>query len=229
MPEVWISKLFSLQDPEYKEFQSKLLPTLDPDSIIGIRNPKLRTFAREFAQTKEASLFLSTLPHSYYEENNLHMMLLAQIQDFTPCLQMTETFLPYIDNWATCDLPAPACFGSHRKELLPSITTWIHSHQTYTIRYGLGQLQRFYLEEDFSPLYLDLAATVESDEYYVNMMLAWFFATALTKQWDATLPYLREHRLSPWVHKKTIQKAIESKRISPDHKEILKNLRTLRV
>ncbi len=218
-------QLFELQDIKYKEFHSKLMPGIDPDSVIGIRVPVLRAFAKSYAKTEEAGAFIQTLPHQYYEENNLHMMLITSIKEYNRCLREIQRFLPYINNWATCDFPEPKCFMKHKEELLPGIRSWIASGETYTIRYGIGMLMRLYLDADFKPEYLQLAADVRSEEYYVNMMIAWYFATALAKQWEATIPYLEKRQLSDWVHRKTIQKAIESYRITDEQKVYLKTLR----
>ena len=185
----------------------------------------LRKFTKEFAETLEAELFLKNLPHRYYEENNMHMMIISWIKDYEVCLKEVKKLLPYVNNWATCDLPAPKCFAKHKEELLPEIRNWISSGETYTIRYGTGMLMNFYLDEDFRPEYLKLAADIRSEEYYVNMMIAWYLATALAKQWEATIPYIEERRLPEWVHRKTIQKAVESYRITPEQKAYLKSFR----
>ena len=177
--------LFELQDLKYRDFQSKLLPKTEKEKIIGVRTPILRKFAKEFAQTKEAQKFLQELPHQYYEENNLHLMLVTQIRDYKKCLKEVTQFLPYIDNWATCDLPLPKCFEKHKAELIVDVKNWIASNDTYTIRYGIGVLLRLYLDEEFKDEYPKLVSAVISDEYYVNMMIAWYFATALAKQWEA--------------------------------------------
>ena len=218
-------QLFALQDIGYRDFHSRLIPNIDKAQIIGIRMPILRKFAKNFSKTEEAKRFLHELPHQYYEENNLHMMLITGIRDYETCLAEIERFLPYIDNWATCDFPEPKCFTKHKKDLLPHIRQWIASGKTYTVRYGIGLLMRMYLDEDFTPEYPAMAAEVVSEEYYVNMMIAWYFATALAKQWDSVISYLEERRLSPWVHKKTIQKAIESYRITQEQKNYLRTLR----
>ena len=218
-------ELFALQDLKYRDFHSKLLPGVDKKTIIGIRTPVLRKFAKEFSKRKEAEEFLQDLPHQYYEENNLHMMILTGIKDYDKCLEEIKKFVPYINNWATCDLPFPKCFSKHKEELLPQIREWIASDHTYTIRYGLGTLMSLYLDEDFKPEYLELAASVRSEEYYVNMMIAWYFATALAKQWKATVPYIEQRKLPQWVHRKTIQKAVESYRITPEQKTYLKSFR----
>lgn len=217
--------LFELQDLKYRDLQSKLLPKTEKEKIIGVRTPILRKFAKEFAQTKEAQKFLQELPHQYYEENNLHLMLVTQIRDYKKCLKEVTQFLPYIDNWATCDLPLPKCFEKHKAELIVDVKNWIASNDTYTIRYGIGVLLRLYLAEDFKDEYPKLVSAVISDEYYVNMMIAWYFATALAKQWEAVIGYLKDRKLTEWVHRKTIQKAIESNRITEEQKAELRGLR----
>lgn len=217
--------LFELQDLKYRDFQSKLLPKTEKEKIIGVRTPILRKFAKEFAQTKEAQKFLQELPHQYYEENNLHLMLVTQIRDYKKYLKEVTQFLPYIDNWATCDLPLPKCFEKHKAELIVDVKNWIASNDTYTIRYGIGVLLRLYLAEDFKDEYPKLVSAVISDEYYVNMMIAWYFATALAKQWEAVIGYLKDRKLTEWVHRKTIQKAIESNRITEEQKAELRGLR----
>ena len=214
-----------MQDLKYRDFHSRLMPGIDKETIIGIRTPILRKFTKEFARTPGAEEFLTQLPHRYYEENNMHMMIITSISDYEICLAEIQRFLPYINNWATCDFPAPKCFEKHKEELLPVIKRWIASSETYTIRYGIGMLMRLYLDEDFEPEYVKLVAGVESDEYYVNMMIAWYMATALAKQWDAVIPYIEEHRMSDWVHRKTIQKAVESYRITDEQKRYLKGYR----
>ena len=218
-------QLFELQDLKYRDFHSKLMPETDKETVIGIRTPVLRKFAKEFAGTSEAEAFLRQLPHRYYEENNLHMMLITGIKDYEKCMEEVQRFLPYIDNWATCDYPAPKCFARHKDQVLEEAKRWISSGETYVIRYGIGMLMRLFLDEDFSSEYLEMAAAVQSQEYYVNMMIAWYFATALAKQWEATVPYIEKRRLPQWVHRKTIQKAVESYRITPEQKEYLKGFR----
>ena len=218
-------QLFELQDLKYRDFHSKLMPETDKETVIGIRTPVLRKFAKEFAGTSEAEAFLRQLPHRHYEENNLHMMLITGIKDYEKCMEEIQRFLPCIDNWATCDYPAPKCFARHKDQVLEEAKRWISSGETYVIRYGIGMLMRLFLDEDFSSEYLEMAAAVQSQEYYVNMMIAWYFATALAKQWDATVPYIEQHKLSDWVHRKTVQKAVESYRITPEQKEYLKGFR----
>lgn len=218
-------QLFSLQDQPFRDFQAKLIPTLPRDQIIGIRAPVLRKFAKKFGESEIAPLFLEALPHRYFEENCLHLLLIGQMQDFTSCLAALEEFLPYIDNWATCDLPCPSCFAKHKEELLPHIYNWLLSQHPFVARYGIGILMRLYLDQDFQPQFLQRVSVIRSQEYYLNMMIAWYFATALAKQWDATLPYLTGHTLDPWTHNKTIQKALESYRLTRGQKDELRKLK----
>lgn len=217
--------LFSLQDIKYRDFHSKLMPTIDPDKIIGIRTPVLRKQVKELAKRPDISEFMETLPHTYYEENNLHAFLIEQIKDYEECVKKLERFLPYVDNWATCDSMTPKVLKKHKAELLDRITVWLASNHVYTIRFGIEMLMKFYLDEDFEEKYLDWVAAIRSDEYYVNMMIAWYFATALAKQYEATLPYIEENRLADWTHNKAIQKAVESYRITPEQKVYLKTLK----
>lgn len=216
-------RLFELQDKKYRDFHSKIIPNIPYENIIGIRIPILRKFAKEYAK-ENTEVFLHSLPHRYYEENNLHMMLITAIKDYDRCITEVENFLPYIDNWATCDFPAPACFKNNTDRLLTHIVKWIDSDEPYTIRYGIGMLMRLYLDDNFKDEYLKIVAQVKSEEYYVNMMIAWYMATALAKQWDSTIVYIEEKRLPEWVHKKTIRKAIESYRITDTQKEYLRTL-----
>ena len=218
-------QLFELQDIKYRDFHSKLMPGIDKETVIGIRVPVLRKFAKEFIKKPEADFFLQQLPHRFYEENNLHMMLITGIRDYATCIDEIQRFLPYIDNWATCDFSEPKCFRKNKEAVLVNIRGWLGSSETYTLRYGIGMLMRLFLDKDFSPEYLQMVAAIKSQEYYVNMMIAWYFATALAKQWEETVPYIEQHRLSEWVHKKTIQKAVESYRIMPEQKEYLKGFR----
>lgn len=219
-------ELFDMQDEGYRAFHSKLIPNIDPERIIGVRTPQLRSYAKSLAKQPEAAVFLQQLPHTYYEENNLHAFLIEQIKDYDTCVAQWNRFLPYVDNWATCDMPSPKVFKKHLQELLPQIRTWMDSGETYTVRFGIGMLMRLYLEPDtFSVEYLQWVADVRSEEYYVNMMVAWYFATALAKQWEATVPYIEERRLTQWCHNKSIQKAVESNRITPGQKDYLRGLR----
>ena len=218
-------RLFSLQDAKYRELQIKILPNLEPESIIGVRTPELRQMAKELAVREETGAFLKDLPHRYFDENQLHAFILSGMKDYTACMEALERFLPYVDNWATCDQMSPKVFRKQRMELLGSIRKWIASDQAYTIRFGIGMLMEHYLDGDFDPAYPEMAAGVRSGEYYVNMMTAWYFATALAKQYDAVIPYIENRRLDPWTHNKAIQKAIESYRITPEQKEYLKTLK----
>ena len=219
------ARLFAMQDLPYRDFQCKLMPTVAAETVIGVRTPELRKFARAFAKTPEAADFLAILPHQYYEENNLHGFLIESMKDFDRAIAALDAFLPYVDNWATCDLMRPKVFRKHLPELLGPIRRWLASGETYTVRFGMEMLMAFYLDEAFRPDYLNWVAGVESGEYYVNMMAAWYFATALAKQYDAALPYIQERRLAPWTHNKAIQKAIESYRITDDRKAYLRTLK----
>ncbi len=218
------NQLFAHQDLTYRDFQAKLMPTVPKSIIIGVRTPMLRTLAKAFYKKSDIADFLSALPHTYYEENNLHGLLIAQMKEFSMCLQAVEQFLPYIDNWATCDLLSPKIFQSHTDQLLPAIQRWLQSSHCYTMRFGIGMLLRHYLDDHFQPVYLQWTAAIHTEEYYVNMMIAWYFATALAKQPETTLPFLENRRLSPWIHKKTIQKACESRRIPAEQKTYLKTI-----
>lgn len=221
-------ELFRLQDTGYRDFQSKLTPTIDASTAIGVRTPALRALAKKLVKREDVGLFLSDLPHSYFDENQLHAFIVSEMRDYAACLQEVERFLPYVDNWATCDQMSPKVFKMHREELLDPIRRWISSDATYTVRFGVGMLMEHYLGDDFDPSYLDMVAAVRSEEYYIRMMVAWYFATALAKQYDAALPYLTDQRLDPWTHNKTIQKAIESRRISPEQKDYLRGLKIKR-
>ena len=219
------AQLFGLQDETYRDFQSALMPTVPKEKVIGVRTPALRKLAKQLANTPEAETFLQKLPHFYYEENALHAFLLEAVRDYGAALEATEHFLPYVDNWAVCDCFSPKVFAQHKPELLPAIRRWLGSDQVYTVRYGIGMLMRYYLDDAFRPEYLAWVAAVHSEEYYVNMMRAWYFATALAKQPAAALPWLTEKRLDVWTHNKTIQKAVESRRIPPEQKQALRALR----
>lgn len=218
-------RLFALQDLSYQAFQSKLIPTISPDTVIGVRMPEMRRFAREIRRTPEAESFLHQLPHQYYDENMLHGLLISDPRPYEETLALLEEFLPYVDNWAVCDLISPCAFQKHPPKLPDQLKIWMAAEHPYTVRFALGTLMRFYLDGAFRPEYLQWAAELQSGEYYVNMMIAWYFATALAKQHALALPYLEEHRLDPWVHNKTIQKAVESYRISPEQKQYLRTLR----
>lgn len=214
--------LLSMRDEAYRDFSCKLIPTVDADTVIGIRTPVLRKFAKEFARTDAAAEFLAALPHTYYEENLLHGMLISMERDFEAVCSALDAFLPYVDNWAVCDQTIPKAFAARPSPLLPKIRRWLADTHPYTVRFGVGMLMKFYLGDGFSPEILDMVAALRSEEYYVNMMIAWFFAEALAKRYDAALPYLLEHRLAPWTHNKAIQKATESYRISDARKAFLR-------
>lgn len=218
-------RLFEMQDAEYRDFHAKLVPTMEKTKFIGIRTLMLRKFAKKFGKTEESEIFLQVLPHQYYEENNLHGLLIEQIRDYDKCLEELERFLPFIDNWATCDLLALHMMKKHRDIFIREVYRWIESDQPYTIRFGIGMLMRHYLDEEFKPEYPEKVAAIRSEEYYVNMMRAWYFATALAKQYEKVLPFLEERRMDVWTHNKTIQKAIESYRITPEQKAYLRTLR----
>ena len=218
-------ELFAMQDKEYKSFHSRLMPTINPDTIIGVRIPLLRSFAKKLNKDADNAVFLKALPHQYYEENNLHAFLIEQISDFDLCICELNRFLPYVDNWATCDCMRPKSFKKNKEKLLPHIYTWLSSNHTYTIRFGIGMLMFYFLDEDYNIKYSDTVSEIKSDEYYVNMMIAWYFATALSKQWDRIIPYIENYRLPQWVHNKTIQKSVESYRITKEQKEYLKKFR----
>jgi len=219
------NQLFSLQDKTYKEFHQKLMPTVPKDEVIGIRIPVLRKFAKDFSKTDDAKAFIKNLPHKYYEENNLHAFVVETIKDYETAVCETERFLPYIDNWATCDMFLPPVFKKYKDKLIKKIYIWIKSKDTYTVRYAIGLLLKLYLDADFKNEYPKIVSEVKSDEYYVNMMIAWYFATALAKQYDEVIPYITGKKLDTWVHNKTIQKAVESNRISRDLKIYLKSLK----
>lgn len=217
--------LFSLRDEKFAAFQARLIPNVAPERIIGVRTPALRKLAKTLRGSGEAEEFLKALPHDFFEENNLHAFLLCEMKDFDACVQEVEDFLPYVDNWATCDQMSPGVFRKNKQALLPYIRCWIASERCYTRRFGTGMLMSHFLDEDFREEYLRLVSDKRSEEYYVNMMIAWYFATALAKQYEAALPYLENRRLDPWVHNKTIQKAVESFRVSDEHKACLRALK----
>lgn len=219
------NRLFSLSDKTYAEFQAKLTPNIPRESFIGVRVPVLREFAKEYSKEPEHEEFMHRLPHEYYDENMLHGLLIERIRDYDKCIEETERFLPFVDNWAVCDIMSPKVFTKHKPELLCKIHEWTASDKPYTVRFGLEMLMSHFLDADFSSELLEIPAKVESSEYYVNMMIAWFFATALTKRWDAAIPYIENERLAVWTHNKSIQKAIESRRISDERKEYLRSLK----
>ena len=216
--------LFSLRDEKFADFNSKLMPDIVRENVIGVRTPALRKYARELSEDA-AGDFIKQLPHKYFEENQLHAFILSGVRDFDVCIKLVNEFLPYVDNWATCDQLLPRVFAKHTDELLKYIKQWIKSKHTYTVRFGIGQLMRFYLENNFDVSYAEMVAKIKSDEYYVNMMRAWYFATALAKNYDEVLPFIENKVLDNWTHNKTIQKAIESYRISDEHKKFLRKLK----
>lgn len=219
------AELFEMQDLTYRDFHAKLMPTTDKETVIGVRTPMLRAYAKKFGKTADAVTFLEVLPHKYYEENNLHGLLIEQIKDYPACIAAIERFLPYVDNWATCDMIALRTMKKHLDVFIQEVYSWMASDHPYIVRFGIGMLMRYYLDEQFKPEYPEKVAEIKSDEYYVNMMRAWYFATALAKQYDQILPYLEEKKLDTWTHNKTIQKAVESYRIAPEQKRYLRTLR----
>jgi len=218
-------ELFAMQDDAYRDFHSRLMPTIGKEKVIGVRVPQLRKFAKSIVGTETAEMFLRDLPHEYYEENNLHAFLLDDIKDYDAAVAAVDVFLPHVDNWATCDGLNPKIFGKHRDRLIGKIDEWIKSDHAYTVRFGIGMLMRYYLDDDFRTEYSDRVVEVTGEDYYIRMMAAWYFATALAKQYEAVLPYLEQRRLEKWTHNKTIQKAIESYRITSEQKAYLKTLR----
>ena len=219
------AELFRLQDPDYAAMQVRIIPTVAADRIIGVRTPALRALAKELAGSPEAASFLSSLPHRYFDEDQLHAFVISLEKDFDTCVAQVEAFLPYIDNWATCDQLSPKAFKKAPEKLLPYIRKWIRSDRVYTARFAIGMLMQHFLDERFDPAYAEWVAAVRSEEYYINMMIAWYFATALAKQYDAVLPYLEEKKLADWTHNKAIQKSLESYRITPEQKAYLRALK----
>ncbi len=218
-------ELFAMQDRDYKAFTEKLVPNVDPQRIIGVRMPALRQYAGAFAKTPQAADFMRALPHAYHEENLLHGCCIEAMRDFDACIAALDAFLPYVDNWAVCDCMSPKALGKRPDELLRHIDRWLAGGEDYGVRFAIGQLMRWFLDDRFDPAFPEKVAAVRSDAYYVNMMRAWYFATALAKQYDAVLPYLRENRLDAWTHNKTIQKAVESFRVPPERKTALRALK----
>lgn len=218
-----VIKLFKLQDKEYQKLQYKIIPNVD--NIIGVRTPELRKLAKQLIKENNYKSFLKNLPHKYFDENQLHAFIISEISDYDECIKYISEFLPYIDNWATCDQMSPKILKKHKEELIKYIKLWIKSKKTYTIRFGIGMLMKYFLDENFNKTYLELVSKIISNEYYVNMMIAWFFATALAKQYEETIKYIENKNLDIWVHNKTIQKAIESYRIKESQKEYLRTLK----
>ena len=224
---IYFDRLMGLQDFEYRDFQRKLIPTVDPGTVIGVRTPSLRKLAKEIYRGKEYGEFLMDLPHCFYDENQLHTMIINEMDDFEETVCQVERFLPFVDNWATCDQLRPKAFKAAPEKLIEKnyIKKWLDSSHVYAKRYGMGCLMQYFLKDNFSPEYPHMIASVKSEEYYVNMMIAWYFATALAFRWNEALPYLTNGELSDWVAKKTIQKALESYRIDVEKKEILRSIR----
>ena len=221
-------KLYDLQDLKYRDMQIKIIPTVEPESVIGVRTPELKSIAKDILKDGNYKGFLEELPHRYFEENQLHAFIISGIKDLNECMVDLETFLPYVDNWATCDQMSPKIFRKHKDLLLAHIIEWIDSEKTYTVRFGVGMLMEHFLDDDFDPLYPELVAKLRSEEYYVNMMIAWYFATALAKQYESILPFIEEKRLDDWTHNKAIQKSMESRRITEEQKLYLKSLKVVR-
>ncbi len=225
MPDLTIrERLFALGDAAYADFTAKLTPNIPRERVIGVRTPVLRALAKELRGSEEAAVFLTQLPHVYFEENNLHGFLLESVRSFDDCIAAVERFLPYIDNWATCDQTSPRALIQEPQQLLSHVYVWLADAHPYTVRYGVETLMRHYLDARFSPEFPAAVAAIRSDEYYVNMMIAWYFATALAKQYDAVLPFLETRKLAPWTHNKAIRKAIESRRVSDARKAYLRTL-----
>lgn len=220
-----LDKLLELKDEKYADFQGKLTPTVPREKIIGVRVPLARSLAKKYAGTEEAQRFIEDLPHDYYDENMLHGLLISDIKDYDLCIREVDRFLPYVDNWAVCDIMSPKVFKKHKTELLEKIYEWSGSDEIYKCRFGIVMLMRYFLDEDFKPEYLEIPAGINSDEYYIQMAIAWFFATALAKQWDDTIVYFENNVLSTWVHNKSIQKSCESYRVTPEQKQYLRTLK----
>ncbi|MBO6282469.1 MAG: DNA alkylation repair protein [Pseudobutyrivibrio sp.] len=217
--------LFANQDVKYRDFQSKLTPTIEANTAIGVRTPVLRKLAKDYSKRQDVDDFLADLPHKYFDENQLHAFILSEIKDFDECIGKLERFLPFVDNWATCDQMSPKCFKKNHEKLLPYLNKWIKSDDTYTVRFAIVTFMSHFLDDDFDEGYLKLVSDIKSDEYYINMAIAWYFATALAKQYDKTIPYIENKTLDVWTHNKAIQKSIESYRVTAEHKEYLKSLK----
>ncbi len=217
-----VSDLFNIRNEKFAKFNASLIPTIDANNVIGVRTPELRKYAKTISSPDK---FLSNLPHKYFEENQIHAFILSEIKDFENCIKLVDAFLPYVDNWATCDQLIPKIFAKNTDRLLPYIRKWIKSKHTYTVRFAIGLLMRFYLGEKFDLSYADTVIKIKSDEYYINMMRAWYFATALSKNWDDIICIIENKKLDTWTHNKTIQKSIESYRISDKQKNHLKTLK----
>ena len=221
-------KLYDLQDLKYRDMQIKIIPTVEPESVIGVRTPELKSIAKDILKDGNYKGFLEELPHRYFEENQLQAFIISGIKDLNECMEDLETFLPYVDNWATCDQMSPKIFKKHKDVLFTHIIEWIDSEKTYTVRFGVGMLMEHFLDDDFNPLYPEMVAKLRSEEYYVNMMIAWYFATALAKQYESILPFIEEKKLDDWTHNKAIQKSVESRRITEEQKKYLRSLKVPR-
>ena len=221
-------KLYDLQDLKYRDMQIKIIPTVEPESVIGVRTPELKSIAKAILKDGNYKGFLEELPHRYFEENQLQAFIISGIKDLNECMEDLETFLPYVDNWATCDQMSPKIFRKHKDVLFSHIKEWVNSEKTYAVRFGVGMLMEHFLDDNFDPLYPELVAKLRSEEYYVNMMIAWFFATALAKQYESILPFIEEKKLDDWTHNKAIQKSLESRRITEEQKLYLKSLKLVR-
>jgi 3-methyladenine DNA glycosylase AlkD len=219
-----VKELFEMQDEKYRDFQSALIPGSDLEKVIGIRTPLLRKYAKNLP-LEDAKAFLLELPHEYFDENQLHAFIVSEIKDIDACIKEVNTFLPYVDNWATCDQMSPVIFKKHKDKLLVEVKRWIASSETYTVRFGIKMLMQHFLDEDFNLEYPEMVAKIQSEEYYVKMMIAWYFATALAKQYDSVIPFIEEGRLEKWTHNKAIQKSIESYRITTEQKKYLRTLK----
>ena len=215
-------ELFKLQDIKYRDFQVKLIPNYSIDIMIGVRTPDLRNYAKKLLKENKYKDFLEELPHKYFDENQLHAFIISEIKDYEKCIIYINKFLPYVDNWATCDQMSPKIFKKNKDKLIIEIMRWIKSKEAYTVRFGIGMLMQYYLDDDFNPKYLEKVSKIKSKEYYVNMMIAWYFAT---KQYDDAIKYIENDILDKRTHNKTIQKALESYRITPSQKEYLKSLK----
>ena len=220
-----MNDLFKLQDKKYREFQIKLVPNINPDTIIGIRTPDMRNYAKELFKTGDYNTFLNDLPHKYYEENLIHFFIISMIKDFDECIKEVDKFLPYVDCWPVSDQATPKSFKKNHDKLIPHIKKWISSKHVYTARFGIRMLMNEYLDKDFKEEYLSIVSSKKGEDYYLKMMIAWYFATALAKKYNETIPYIENNKLDIWVHNKSIQKALESFRVTPEHKEYLRSLK----
>ena len=221
-------KLYDLQDLKYRDMQIKIITTVEPESVIGVRTPELKSIAKDILKDGNYKGFLEELPHRYFEENQLHAFIISGIKDLGECMEELEKFLPHVDNWATCDQMSPKIFRKHKDVLFSHIKEWVNSEKTYAVRFGVGMLMEHFLDEDYDPQYPEMVAGIRSEEYYVNMMIAWYFATALAKQYESILPFIEEKRLDNWTHNKAIQKSLESRRITEEQKLYLKSLKVVR-